>query len=367
GMTITRMFKGKDSIKQACKGDIISIPTDEYIPKGTLVVKTTDKLLMDKIHLMLHDHKKKVMLKARVNAYVGAPLMVTLRDDKGHEITGMSEYVCEYAQKDNAATTILEKLSKTGDSVYVLDFEEVDLDQVFVPVKVINDLKRELLSQMDEVRLTLNRNSELLPYVPIEYEEKYAQDIIAEATTNEQYQELKGNFLTFMNDLNAYPNVHEDYLQLKGATVMMSNLGDINKKHINKYFGPMMNVCNSYALDFLFERGAAGVVISTEVNDMMFGNMMESYIERNGKEPSVYYMAYGRRDLMITKASVINEKFIQPNSVLTLEDKKKVEYPLYIDNRRMLHILEGEPFISQGNYLRFTTESEEEVREIIAL
>lgn len=363
GMTVTRMFKGRDVVKQAFRGESVSVSVDGYVPKGTEVVKTTDKVLMDKIHLMQHDHKKKVVLHAKVSAYVGAPLMVTLSDGKGHEVTVMSEYTCDYAKSDNIEATLKDKLSKTGDSVYTLVFDEIEMDHVFIPVKVINEVKREALAMMDEARLTLHRNSELLPYEPIEYEEKYHQDIIAEVMNQEQYQELKGNYLTFMNDLNAYPNVHEDYMQLRGATVLISSIGDLNKRHVNKYFGPMMNVTNSYAMDFLFERGAAGVTISTEVNDSMFGALMESYIERNGKNPAVYYMAYGRRDLMITKAHIVSKALSKKNSVFTLEDKKKQEYPLIVDSRGLTHIIEDKPFISQGNYLRFTIESAEEIRE----
>ena len=82
-----------------------------------------------------------------------APLTLTVRDDQGHAVTVQAPPPQGARTKETAAGQIAGQLKKTGGTVYTAREIQVELDPgLSVPLSVVNQLRREALSGLDQAR-----------------------------------------------------------------------------------------------------------------------------------------------------------------------------------------------------------------------
>ena len=154
GFIVTSLFKNKKRISEAKKGDIVSIPVKEKIEKNSVVVKTVDYKTNQKIENILSTKKRTVKikgeLKIRENEYI------TLKITDGiNNIKVISNIMAEKPLKmPTDVNRIYEQICKTGETVYVFDELKIDIkNDIFIPIKEINELRRKALDKLTEKRL----------------------------------------------------------------------------------------------------------------------------------------------------------------------------------------------------------------------
>jgi len=121
---------------------------------GSIVYKTFDLELSKKAcEQYFYVNKRKVSLNARLYAQIGSKLRIDIWDNEGHRVEVENPYIIKEAEK--VAITkdrIINQLVKTGDTPYI--FEKIDVnmdDDIFIPVSILNEIRREALKKMDKV------------------------------------------------------------------------------------------------------------------------------------------------------------------------------------------------------------------------
>ena len=121
--------------------------------KSPAYSKTDDALMNDIIQKYVQTPKR-IMTNAFVRLHVGEPVLVRIDTILGEEKLSVS-YEGEIVQEArNAPLTkedVIKRFSKTGDSVFEIHISDADLGaNVFLPVKTMNEARREALKLLEQ-------------------------------------------------------------------------------------------------------------------------------------------------------------------------------------------------------------------------
>ena len=158
GEFVGRILKKDAIVKSADKGEIIAIDSIKKFEPGFIVYKTFDKIFMDDISSRMSRVKKipiKAFVEIRNNKY---PTLI-LNDYKGN--TGkykLEEYTTTALNKPTTRESIIDQIQKMGDTPFFVDSIEVSVDEnIFIPIKTLNLLRREAVSLLIESQSNSNK------------------------------------------------------------------------------------------------------------------------------------------------------------------------------------------------------------------
>ena len=158
GEFVGRILKKDAIVKSADKGEIIAIDSIKKFEPGFIVYKTFDKIFMDDISSRMSRVKKipiKAFVEIRNNKY---PTLI-LSDYKGN--TGkykLEEYTTTALNKPTTRESIIDQIQKMGDTPFFVDSIEVSIDEnIFIPIKTLNLLRREAVSLLIESQSNSNK------------------------------------------------------------------------------------------------------------------------------------------------------------------------------------------------------------------
>ena len=158
GEFVGRILKKDEIVKSADKGEIVAIDSIKKFEPGFIVYKTFDKIFMDDISSRMSRVKKipiKAFVEIRNNNY---PTLI-LNDYKGN--TGeykLEEYTTTALNKPTTRESIIDQIQKMGDTPFFVDSIEVSVDEnIFIPIKTLNLLRREAVSLLIESQSNSNK------------------------------------------------------------------------------------------------------------------------------------------------------------------------------------------------------------------
>ena len=158
GEFVGRILKKDEIVKSADKGEIVAIDSIKKFEPGFIVYKTFDKIFMDDISSRMSRVKKipiKAFVEIRNNKY---PTLI-LNDYKGN--TGkykLEEYTTTALNKPTTRESIIDQIQKMGDTPFFVDSIEVSVDEnIFIPIKTLNLLRREAVSLLIESQSNSNK------------------------------------------------------------------------------------------------------------------------------------------------------------------------------------------------------------------
>lgn len=158
GEFVGRILKKDTIVKSADKGEIVAIDSIKKFEPGFIVYKTFDKIFMDDISSRMSRVKKipiKAFVEIRNNKY---PTLI-LNDYKGN--TGeykLEEYTTTALNKPTTRESIIDQIQKMGDTPFFVDSIEVSVDEnIFIPIKTLNLLRREAVSLLIESQSNSNK------------------------------------------------------------------------------------------------------------------------------------------------------------------------------------------------------------------
>lgn len=126
--------------------DMITISDPSY--------NNQDKTVVEKIHDEYCDKMLVRAVNASVSIHVGSPIEITLYDDDGNCITHTGDTVDEAGKRPATEDDVRSRLNKTGNTVFIFDSIDIDMDDnCFLPVSLINNLRRDALSKYKEILL----------------------------------------------------------------------------------------------------------------------------------------------------------------------------------------------------------------------
>ena len=285
--------KGK-LINKAKAGQIVDIKINQRVNKGAIVRRTSSFEMTKEVENAIKKNKP----QANVDFYfeatqIGQPLRLVATD-------GMHTVEVEQGELQQAKTAptspeqIEHALSKTGNSWASVRHIEIQLgDNPFIPNKMVNELRRLALEQLDQKRsqkqdiqefdydFTLNPCALPASFVEITKQEQAITDGL-----------LQVSEFPLKNSTHKASLIHDQglYCDHLGEGQIVEN----------------MNITNSYALAALLELGYQGAVLSGELSKSGREDLLAAFKSRYGFDAPVIYTVYEKPRLMVMKHCPVN-------------------------------------------------------------
>ena len=300
GMIINKLYNEKGLlVNHVCKGDIAILDNKVNLKEKDSVNKTISKNL---IKLIENTVPKKIPISFKVFAKAFNELTLTLTDDI-NTITLKSIKLDKALNKPTTKEEIYSKLNKLGNTPFYLKSCEINLDNAFIPMKILNNLKRDII---DKLILKRTEKENKINF-------KYEKHLINEnnnipsflVRNEEQLKMVLGKGRIYTEDFKLYkkyknsnvfyklPRIMHEFPDFKGENLLISELGGIYKYSKDNFViaDYPLNITNSETVNFLHNIGVKISTISPEVKDFE----LEKYSYPTEK------IVYGRPDLMILK------------------------------------------------------------------
>ena len=401
-LSVVKLYdRGGNLINQADKIGYIRIK--EKLSKGDLVYKTKDYQFYKELESSMDGQFRRFPLTLRVYAYPGAPLTVDA-EGLGVRCFYESEAVLEAA--DSRATTeeqVRKQLSKLNDTVFYLeslDFEECG---AFIPVKMLNQARREIVDRLYEEKLqskprrvigenslTNDRDSGEIEGIACQtglpnstdHQEENTESaqqpyLTASVVTRAQYEACRKAGIQEIYFENIVRRNQVSYEEKEGEFL----IGGYGGLYYYQNRNPIVtdysfNVVNSVTCRKLQELGARRVTLSYELNKKQIGDLIRAYEKNYGAHPALEMIIYGRAPLLFTKYCPL-KKMEQCGFCKTRQYELRDEYGTFpilshkdctttILNGKFLNLLDEMPSIRgiEAFRLNFTTETPDEVIRI---
>ena len=204
GTIIEMLNVENDSRSIAYAGETVSIPIDGKFQIGDRVFRTHDQKLIAeaKASFSEEEDKGRIPLKAKVRLKRNEPMLIEFQDPDGHVVIEKSERTGE-AAKNYAADeeTIAVQLERTGNTdFYIAEFDWDVEPNTFMPVSIINDMRRKAIIRLQEMLLQARQPSDLKESM----ERMNVLKFSAQNSKSSQIRALKPRLAVTVNDLREF-------------------------------------------------------------------------------------------------------------------------------------------------------------------
>ena len=411
-MFLSKIYVKNKLVPMGYKDETIELSINSKVAKDADVYKIVDNDLMESINETYLKNNKKVPLRAKFISNVNEPMALILKDNNNHSVLVKSDYIVEKANNSPTTTSkIEEQLNKLNNTAYYLNTCNIVSDeQGIIPVKYINDLRREAISKMDEARMVVyNRTSD-----DIINDIEYIKEIKAPANQLkvkvkniyqlEAISQLNGIAAIYYDDVDTYEVAKNKYPQLNiipvlpriindksrsssitSNSVVINNYGDLLKHEGSRIVSDLyMNVANKLTVYYLCKYNIESITLSPELNRYQIKQLINDFNEEYGFIPPLEMVVYGHYQTMITKHCFISKEYgfnskhcgACKNKKLALLDRMHYTFPITTDNdcnvtiynSKAIHLIEYLDDIFESGIssvrLDFSVENPQEVYDI---
>ena len=370
GLTAVKILKNGKYTDKGEKGDTVWLTyRSDLRPKKNAEVRlTSDEHLLEEIEGYIRQLPANIPVNLTYEAVSGDYLTITVKDEDGHTVTEKSSVPCQKALKAPITSEKLHTiLNKTDTYPFHIVSCTGNLEDIFLPVSEINQVRREAYRKLAEQRSRIHtRNGRVTPQIKLQEKPLPEYRIIIEHHGNSTVRYPEQCNIT-ENDqpgtYRKYPVVNEQGITDTALShALLSETGALNHSLDHCIAGMTLNITNSYALEYMYAmKGIEAVIVSSEVNELQMEKMLETFISRHGFTPPVYVPVYGRRTLMYIKDGIAG-------NTKELKDLQGNRFPL-IHHPGYTEILENKPFVQNsgkayGKYLILTVELNAESNKI---
>lgn len=323
GVNVNNFYINSKLVKTAKKGDIITIKVNDKVEKDDKVLLTLDSKLNEEINNIISSNQRKVLVKAKFIAKEDKQITFELTDFINKVVVISENKVTKALNKPITKEEIKEKLNKIKDTVYKYESLDIEIDDnIFIPLNIINDLKRKAFEELNNKRLYK------IPYKRCEYKRKVKSypkekllNILILKDENIDSLKKKYDYIYSSNNIDntilLLPRVIDKYKENYNKDVLVGDIGYFNK-HKVCITDTSFNVVNSYTVAFLHSLGAERVTLSYELTKKQIEILINAYEERYKAHPNLELVVEGYEEVMISKFS-LNKYF--NNDKLYLKDR----------------------------------------------
>ena len=326
GLILNYIYKNGKLVNKGNVGDLIGVKFNDKVNDNDIVVKTLDKKLIDDINKEINSKTRKVLINIDIIAKVNDKLKIKFNNNIIE-----SDFIIEKSINNPIKQQeLIDRLSKLGNTIYKINKVNIDIDDnIFIPVKEINDLKRKMVDILDEKE---EKSNYFKSSYNIELPDFKKEKRISILTENKN-QILFNNSIIYCeeeveNTILKLPRVIEKYKEYD-RELLVGELGSVNKyKNIITDFS--LNVTNSYSVALLHSLGVKRITLSVELDFDKTKLLIDNYIKRYNKYPNLEVIVYGNLESMITKYDILNHYNL--NGTYYLKDDHKYLYPIKYKN-----------------------------------
>ena len=355
GMMVNFLYDTKGLlISKAEANTVVQVDNKIGLSDRDLVHKTFDCALIQKLQ---NDPPRKIPISMQVRVKMGEPLVLTLEDGI-HSVQVTGAIVTEAKTSPMGPERILQQLSKMGNTPFVIEQWEVEVDDnIFVSIQEINQLRRDVVDRLIQKRITVKlrppRKQFHLPTlsfnVPVvslsvltrtkeQLEVCLLKKIDRIYTTDwDLYQQYRTKGVFY-----AMPRVCCSSRIYDQDQLLVTELGGLSVSSTNNVLVSdyTMNVVNYYSAYFLHQCGVSCVTLSEELTKSQSAVLLSSYRTVCHDLPPIEKIIYGRIDLMIMKYCPVSLLGCPKKGHCTrhrsskqyyLKDRRGVRYPLLLN------------------------------------
>ena len=337
-------------IKNAKNKDIIYLDNKINLKEKGKVLKTQDDKLIKELKNI---KEKKINIKYQVIARKNKPLQITITD-KTNKITKITSPVEQSKNNPTKKQDIAEKLSKLLDTPFEVEEINYEIDQdIFIPLKNINQIRRELVQELIKTRENQQQEQTEQPEQTKTTNIK-TTNTISFLVRNEQQLKtlLTENVNIYTEDETLYqkyknknlylrtPRVNKKPKTYKNENLLVSETGTLYKnKNQNKIITDIyLNVTNTKTINLLENLNTTTIGISEEIPYEELKQLTKKYQEKYQKTPNLEILVYGTLELMIMKYCPLNALINKDKKPCTI-CKQKDTYTLKDRNNKHLKII----------------------------
>ena len=313
GMIVNMLYNEKGLlVNHVSKGDIAVVDNKVDLKNKDKVNKTISKEL---INFMNDIENKKIPISFDLKAITNEPLEVSISD--GVNVISVKSIILEKAKnKSTTKEEVYSKLNKLGSTPFYLNGCDIYLDDVFIPMSILNEIRRDLCDKLISKRCECNNKVNFDYEKQVIDDENESQSILVR--NEKQLKCVLGKMRIYTEDYELYkkykeknvfyklPRIMHKFPSFKNENLLISELGGIYKySHDNYVIADYpLNITNSESVNFLHNLGVKISTISPEVTDYE----LEKYSYSTEK------IVYGKPDLMILKTFRKDGDYLKNNT-----------------------------------------------------
>jgi len=166
---IKELKQNRQSTERAESGDVSFVIPQGQPRIGDRVFKTMDRALMERARetFALAQDPRKIPVTFSIRIKEGAPVVLMAKDADGHQAQVEGEFIAEKALKHPLTEEVItQQLQRLGQTVFTLAKIEIQRESeagLMVPVSELNNLRRQVISRLEEARLAEFRRTTLSP------------------------------------------------------------------------------------------------------------------------------------------------------------------------------------------------------------
>lgn len=387
-VTISEMYLNNCLVKQANIGDVVRIRCHKELSVNSIVLKTSNIKLMDEIN---NYQEKKIFIKG--TAFINKDNKLTLRL-KYEDIIIEEESSIEVEKSDNAnfKSRIYDQLNKTNNTIYKFENLDLQFDNIFLPISIINDLRRKAIEKLNDKRLEFS--SKTIKNYDLKLNNSIENDsfkLFVKVENENQYLTAKKLYsgLIITEKLNLYNKYKDHMLYLKpridSNNVKGKGIQNYNLNNDYLFISNYANVFNSNSVLFYHNLGIKYIGLSVELSYNEIVELIQSFENKYNYKPNTFIMGYGRCELMLMKHCLINKKLGLENKGCNkclekqyyLKDRLGFKFPLIkgdncnlkLLNSKVLNLINNIDELKEigvkGILLDFTIENEIELENVL--
>ena len=334
GFNIDKMFINGKSVSKASRGDVVSFKSSR-VKIGSILIKTTDYVQINDINNNINSKSRKVFISGLIKLIKNENIYLELCDGvnnvcvKGSIVEASRNFSISRSQ-------VVKQIDRLGGTVFCFDKLDVIMsDDIFVPVSVLNNLRRKAISLLEEKRIyntnyfksVYNIN---VPDFPKVQEHSCLINNKSDYNSSNYDYVYVDNFDLFNSLSNVYyriPRVNNDYKNIN-SRVLVCEFGSLYKySNVDTDFS--FNVVNSYSVAFLHSIGVKKITLSYELDLFRVKNIIDSYHHRYKCHPNLEVIISACEEVMISKYNILDFYGIDSGS---LRDRFGNLYPIKFFN-----------------------------------
>lgn len=402
GRPVNKIYFNQKLVAKGTKGQVIEIDFDYPVYNGH-VRKTINKIVIEEVQKTYKNEniKQNIDMIFKGKCHENAQLTLQYKDIT---ITKESQIPFEKANKTPLdKERIKQQLAKLGQSVFQLHHLEIDLeDHITIPIKVINELRREAIDELNRQLSHQIIHSQKINYQPsLQYKKTNIHDIHVFVNSYNQLEKiinypidyiyypfqrdidkayelcLKNNkeFILFIPRICKDEDIQEilksDIYQ-KIRKIIVNDYGSyeaFNEKE--RIIGTGLNIYNSYSFQHYDEKKILSLEMSYTQMKSLKINFQEGITQ-----------IYGKIENMMSEYCPISQYYFHEqikhcqkckNHSFAFIDRKNEKFDIMMDEKCRMHLLNCktlyidhlEKIMTQGLLLHFTNETEQEVINVM--
>ena len=377
-LTVVKLYDKEGKLINRAN-DVGYIKIKEKLSKDDVVYLTKDYLYYKELESSLEKEFKRFNLDIKVNAQPNSKLIIEAEGLGFNYLYEGEDILSEAINNPTTKEQVIKQFSRLNDTIFELNNVIYEECNVFIPAKLLNVARREIVQALYELKLNSKKKSikalkakEKISFTP---REPY---FTASVTSKEQYDACVSCGIKEIYFDNTVRRNQNDYKEKEGQLLIGGYGGIYHYRKTNPFVTDYsLNVVNSDSCYELFKLGAKRVTLSYELNKTQIEDLISSYYEKNDGYPALEMIVYGRAPMMFSKYCPL-KKMNQCGSCKTRSYELKDEHGTFpiithddctttILNGKILNLLDEVQNIEavEAFRLNFTVESKEQVIETI--